>query len=119
MQWLLDLIETLGVPALLLALLVCWLGRKKGQADVKKTDAETAAALIGIAVGLVEPVSKELTSVRADLEAHKRSDAEGKAARQANSHAHMQWDQTVAEKLRENGIHVEDPPPLYEGGHHD
>lgn len=112
MATLLDWMETLGVPALLLALLAWWLGRRKAKVDA-------ADKLVEIAMKLVKPVSESLDRVSADLEAHKAADAEGKAARQANSRAHMLWDQTVAEKLRENGIHVEDPPPLYEGGSHD
>lgn len=96
----------------MLALLVWWLGRRKAKVDA-------ADKLVEIAMKLVKPVSESLDRVSADLEAHKAADEAGKAARQVNSRLHMQWDQTVAEKLRENGIHVDDPPPLYEGGGHE
>lgn len=117
MAWLLEWLDTLGVGAFLLAALAWAVSRRKTKSEVKKTDTETADKLIDIAMGLVEPVSQQLQRVSADLEAHKLADAKGKAAREENSRAHMHWDQTVAEKLRENGIHVDDPPPLYEGGH--
>lgn len=87
-----------------------------------KLNADRAQTLVDISLKLLQPVSDELAEVHTkldatqqDLDNHKAADAAAKRARQENAREHEAWDQMVAERLRENGIHVADPPTLFEG----
>lgn len=118
MSWLLEWFDSLGVGALLLAIVTALLIRRKTRAD-------TAEKLTQIALGLVEPVSKslaatqvELAATQAKLSDHVAADAKAKAARHANAIEHMTWDTTAAEQIRALGGDIPDPPPLFEGGAH-
>lgn len=120
-----------GGGALAKSVLDAALGRKRAKSDIHKADAESEKAeveadaarirnadeLTEVAMKIVRPLRDELAEVREDLEAHKKADAEGKEERRRAAQEHMQWDNAVVEALRDAGIEVPPPPPLFEGGH--
>lgn len=111
-EWI-GLVTATGVGAMGKSSLDAALGRKKNRADAQKAgsegekaEAEAAEKLTQIALSLVEPVSKKLAEVSKDFEDHK-----------ARVRDHMEWDRTAAEQIRALGGDIDDPPPLYKGGH--
>lgn len=85
-------------------------GRKLSRANASKASAEAVNAaadaadkLTSIAVRLVEPVSEKLEKVERKLDAHVN-----------RARAHTVWDIETAQTLRDNGLPVSNPPPLFD-----
>lgn len=116
-----------GVTALL-GILGIAANRKKTTADTSSSTAAAAETIAKAANAILSPLRAELEQVqedqkvtRADLEVtkaklqdHIDADARGKAVRAVKNEAHQEWDELMAERLRDAGLEVPDPPPLHE-----
>jgi hypothetical protein len=81
------------------------LGRRKRRADAVQVLTQAAAQM-------VEPLSRQLAAMTAEMEAHRRvvADAERRCRLAAPQHA--SWDIVVRSSLLDLGVDVPPPPPL-------
>lgn len=92
----------------------------KARPEARKIDAEAAAQLGDSSVRIVQGLEEELTYLRNEVRAvkEKQESVEREQRRKEQQEyyrlrAHERWDNTIAQKLRDLGEDVTDPPPLY------
>lgn len=113
MQWAGGAVTLLGGGAGFVAFI-------KARPEARKIDAEAAATLGDSSVRIVQGLEEELTYLRSEVravkdkqEAVEREQRIKEQQQYFRLRAHERWDNTIAQKLRDLGEDVTDPPPLY------
>lgn len=113
MQWAGGAITMLGGGAGFVAFV-------KARPEARKINAEAAATLGDSSVRIVQGLEEELTYLRTEVRAVKekqnaaeREQKQREQQQYIRLRAHERWDNTIAQKLRDLGEDVTDPPPLY------
>lgn len=113
MQWAGGAVTLLGGGAGFVAFI-------KARPEARKINAEAAAILGDSSVRIAQGLEEELTYLRNEVRAVKEKQETAERQREhreqqqyARLRAHERWDNTIAQKLRDLGEDVTDPPPLY------
>lgn len=88
----------------------------RARSEARKTNADTVQVITDASGKVVENLSKQLDKMQAriDLLEQKLGDQEMREERQERRLiVHESWDRKVAQKLRDLGEDIPDPPPLY------
>lgn len=118
MNWtsILNVASALGGMTVLIALVTLPWTLKKLRSDTKKTDADTMQVITDASGKVAENLSRQLDRMQAriDLLDQKLRDRDERDEYQDRRLVvHEQWDRKVAQKLRDLGEEIADPPPLY------
>lgn len=88
----------------------------KARPEAKKLESEATKGVADSAASLAQGFAEDMRSLRAEVQALKKKldEQEDREERQERRLIiHEAWDRSVAQKLRELGQDVADPPPLY------
>lgn len=83
------------------------LSRRKRRADAVQVLTQAAAQM-------VEPLSRQIAAMTAELEAHRRVVADSEQRCRLAASQHASWDVVVRSSLLNLGVDVPPPPPLSE-----
>ncbi|MGW0181459.1 hypothetical protein [Nocardia sp. NPDC003345] len=78
----------------------------------RKRRADAVAVLTAAAAQMVEPLSRQIAVMTAELEAHRRVVAAAERRCRLASTQHASWDIVVRSSLLDLGVDVPPPPPL-------
>lgn len=78
----------------------------------RKRRADAVQVLTGAAAAMVEPLSRQLAAMTAELEAHRRVVAAAEQRCRLATSQHASWDVVVRSSLLDLGVDVPPPPPL-------
>ncbi|WP_327151864.1 hypothetical protein [Nocardia sp. NBC_01329] len=78
----------------------------------RKRRADAVAVLTRAAAQMVEPLSRQLAAMTAELEAHRRMVADAERRCRLAAPQHASWDIVVRSSLLNLGVDVPPPPPL-------
>ncbi|MGW1737825.1 hypothetical protein ACWCPQ_03355 [Nocardia sp. NPDC001965] len=81
----------------------------------RKRRADAVAILTRAAAQMVEPLSRQLAAMTAELEAHRRMVADAEQRCRLAAPQHASWDIVVRSSLLDLGVDVPPPPPLEPG----
>lgn len=88
----------------------------KARPEAKKLEAEATKGVADSAASLAQGFADEMRTLREDVAALKKRlrETEDREERQDRRLiVHESWDRSVAQKLRDLGEEISDPPPLY------
>lgn len=88
----------------------------KARPEAQKIKAEAAQVLNASAIAIVQGVEKELEALRAKVEKLEEREEERDrrdVEQDRRLRRHERWDMDMVRQLRDKGIDVPDPPPLY------
>lgn len=88
----------------------------KARPEAKKLEAEATKGVADSAASLAQGFAEDMKSLRAEVAGLKKKlDAQELREEQQERRLiiHEQWDRKVAERLRDLGEPIPDPPPLY------
>lgn len=118
MNWpaILSTASALGGLTVLIAVVTLPWSLKKLRSETKKTDADTVQVITDASGKVVVNLSAQLDRMQAHVDRLDKKLEERDAREEQQERRliiHEQWDRKVAERLRDLGEPIPDPPPLY------